>query len=79
MWIRSQDKKDLIDASFFEIDSYKEILASTATVCDYMRIGLYETEKRALQVLDEIQQFIRDCHTTQNDRMFDPVFIMPES
>ena len=41
-------------------------------------LGWYATDTRALQVLDEIQQFIVDCEHCKDNKMFYPVFQMDE-
>ncbi|KOF56643.1 MULTISPECIES: hypothetical protein [Clostridium] len=49
MWIRSQDKKDLLNA-------HRRIHAvDQAVYADSMRIGRYKTNERALEVVDMIQ------------------------
>ena len=53
MWIRSQDKRELIDASHAYVNESNCIIS----VCGeaYCELGKYETRERALEVLDEIQ------------------------
>ena len=52
MWIRSQDKTMLV-----EVREIAKAWGSEIKVNDYP-VGLYETNKRALEVLDEIQNVI---------------------
>lgn len=52
MWIRSQDKKKLIEIHDVTIYHDKQIWAG----CSF--IGEYSTEEKALKVLDEIQKYI---------------------
>ena len=56
MWIRSQDKRELIDASHAYVNEINCIIS----VCGegYCELGEYETKERALEVLDEIQKHI---------------------
>lgn len=55
IWIRSQDKKSLINCTDIRVVSYKD----SCKIWDYKVdevLGTYETESRALEVLDEIQE-----------------------
>lgn len=54
MWIRSQDKKILTDALDLDIDGADQIW------CGCSLLGKYSNEKKALKVLDEIQDAIED-------------------
>lgn len=56
LWIRSQDRKNLILAKDIvvtekSIKVYKETELSTT-------VGIYKTKERAMEVLDEIQNYI---------------------
>lgn len=60
LWIRSQDRKSLKKVSDItthfgnaKFGIYEEMIP----------IGYYETEKRALKILDEIQKIIKWCQT----------------
>lgn len=55
MWIRSQDKKRLIDAADFEIVN-ATIYARTAAT--YATIAKYDRPEQAERVLHEIERFI---------------------
>ena len=70
MWIRSQDKKTLVDASCFEIDEYCEGCEPEGNVIYRLLggfninqhcwlLGAYSTEEKALKVLDKIEEWIR--------------------
>ena len=61
MWIRSQDKKILTEIHDVEIDSVNQIWGSGSF------IGEYSTEKKALKVLNEIQEVIEDNQFTINN------------
>ena len=72
LWIRSQNKKLLckVDSLFIEEESYKRkgryrIMANNGW------LGEYNTLERALEVLDEIQNFIRR-------KDYDGIYIMPK-
>ena len=59
LWIRSQDRKYLISDSqlgYHEKNGQHSILAYIRD--EYRVIGTYKTEKRALEVLDEIQSIL---------------------
>lgn len=67
LWIRSQDKKilekceDLFSAYYSSKKSY--------AICSHknmVTLGLYKTEKRALEVLDEIQNMIHYEYNFEN-------------
>ena len=60
-WVRSQDKETLIKIENISIDSENYIIGNlisddNKSICDYWRLGHYETKERALEVLDEIQK-----------------------
>lgn len=62
LWIRSQDRKQLtkttnleIDYNKYEAGTTKWSIISRLGIDHYNSIGVYDTEKRALEVLDEIQ------------------------
>ena len=79
IWVRSQDKKTLIFASHIYIDMpvNGNQICGISGIDSFVVLGKYITGERALQILDEIQQFIIDCHQCKNDKMFSPVFNMP--
>ena len=52
MWIRSQDRKTLVNLNDLWINNLM-ILSG-----DFCTLGKYKTEERALEVLDNIQSFI---------------------
>ena len=56
LWIRSQDKKDLIKAT--SICMTKEDYDNIGIFVNGCLVGLYKSTQRALEVLDEIQQVI---------------------
>ena len=56
MWIRSQNKKTLVDAGSLFANNLKVFAYDKASVA--YTLGEYETEERALEVLDEIQESI---------------------
>ena len=58
LWIRSQDKKDLIKAT--SICMTKEDYDNIGIFVNGCLVGLYKSTQRALEVLDEIQQVINN-------------------
>lgn len=49
MWIRSHNRKTLIEIHKVELDELNEIF------CNDLYIGEYSTEEKALKVLDDIE------------------------
>jgi hypothetical protein len=85
IWVRTQDKKRLVLANALDCDKSHSYEGDTSyqicaiqEKCLAFLLGTYPTEARALEVLDEIQQFIKDCHSQKDDKWFSPVFEMPE-
>ena len=59
LWIRSQDKKKLVKCESISVGGYKACKDETALWCEQFNCGTYKTEKRALEVLDEIQNILK--------------------
>lgn len=92
LWVRSQDKESLIKIEKIElIYDYlcSEDLQLIHIETDKGRIGSYSTKERALEVLDEIQEYInnncefieRKSHTkmgTYTNKIQMKVYEMPE-
>ncbi|EGT5272716.1 hypothetical protein KWL13_014125 [Clostridioides difficile] len=57
--IRSQDKTDLVKADWINVDK-EYVYAMFGEINNFKEIGKYEDEKRAIQVLNEIQKFIEN-------------------
>ena len=58
LWVRSQDKECLINISNIQY-VYKNNMHGLGTYYDNLKIlGEYKTKERALEVLDEIQNYI---------------------
>lgn len=58
MWIRSQNKRVLMDCSNILIADTGDNIAEHMGDGTCMKLGEYTTEKRCLEVLDEIQMAI---------------------
>ncbi|MCC0781986.1 hypothetical protein IR152_02365 [Clostridioides sp. ES-S-0108-01] len=57
--IRSQDKTNLMEANRIKIDG-GQVYVVFENCIDTIKIGDYESNKRAMQVLDNIQNFIEN-------------------
>ncbi|HBG5343006.1 TPA: hypothetical protein KQG29_000337 [Clostridioides difficile] len=57
--IRSQDKTNLMQASRIKIDGGQVYVVFESSI-DTVKIGDYESNTRAMQVLDNIQNFIEN-------------------
>ena len=60
LWVRSQDREDLIKVDRLAVNDNR-IEANFKLFysgCDYLVLGIYETNERALEVLDEIQEYL---------------------
>jgi hypothetical protein len=71
LWIRSQDRKRLTKATDIRI-GYLNKIGWIIEDCD--ELGIYKTEERALEVLDEIQKKMtnkKGIITTQNKKGID--------
>ena len=59
LWIRSQDRTQLLKTIGLYYDYQQEKHHITCiTENDYYWVGIYKTKERALEVLDEIEEFI---------------------
>lgn len=75
LWIRSQDKKRIIKVEQLEIrEDISDTEEQIYSVCsinfkntygyNFLRLGFYKTEKRALEILDKIQNRIVNLQLT---------------
>ena len=55
MWIRSQDRKSLLEIEDVEIDSINQIWGIDKLLGKYSMLGEYSTSEKALIVFNEIQ------------------------
>lgn len=67
LWIRSQNKKELIPNPQFGIEQCEEryYIVDRYNFGNDFILGEYKSEERALEVLDEIQEFI-ECREKSN-------------
>lgn len=58
MWIRSQDKKDLINSKKLGIRKRlnEHVVVSISEYGDFYPLGSYSSEEKALKVMDELQE-----------------------
>ena len=68
LWIRSQEKESLLKIENISIDNENWILGNlisddNKSICDYWKLGHYETKERALEILDEIDERIMLLNT----------------
>ena len=56
LWVRSQDKNLLI--AVYGISLFQKTIFASNKECKEFILGTYSTEKRALEVLDEIQEVL---------------------
>ena len=67
LWIRSQDRENLLKVDRLDVNDNK-IQANFKAYysgCDYLIIGIYESNDRALEVLDEIQKYLEKMGTDE--------------
>lgn len=73
LWIRSQDKKKLCVAKYFELDNDETGIFCFNRESYSVFVGKYSTKERALEILDEIQNrfhqtFIYDLNCLVSER-----------
>lgn len=62
LWIRTQDKRELLKVNdgFYIANGFSDTTDTFIGLKNIGHIGRYKTEKRALEVLDEINDFIEN-------------------
>ena len=73
LWVRSQDKECLTKVEHLYIDNENKIRQD----CDLI-LGEYKSKKRALEVLDEIQDFIKREDYAGNRYYEGKIYEMPK-
>lgn len=77
LWIRSQDGILLEKAEAIRITDYNSVFG-IAINNDYI-FGVYITEERAVEVLDEIQNFMRDyACVKKTNRLGEEIDLIPK-
>ena len=87
LWIRSQDRKNLIKANALYTDIPDDFgKDSFGVYCDkrdsyvsntLLKIGTYKTKERALEVLDEIQKLMIEYYQSLDYKIV-PIYEMPQ-
>ena len=83
LWIRSQDKMNLVKIRQISLNysNKKQIIANYTPESYensggyYELLGTYETKKRAIEVLDEIQDLLQNAYIGNANRI---VYQMPQ-
>lgn len=93
LWIRSQDRKKLIQVFAIEVDTWKDSNFNKIIISDGNDndLGSYKTKERALEALDEISDVIAKneafvlysnigdfTEMNKKKEVFQPVYIMPQ-
>jgi hypothetical protein len=60
MWIRSQDKKVLVNVTDIWIDDNVIKVSNGTTENSFCSIGLYKSSERAMEILNHIQKLLED-------------------
>ncbi|NFT08284.1 hypothetical protein FDF26_14685 [Clostridium botulinum] len=61
MWIRSQDKKHLINSSFINVSPLYKDGTYKIIIDNQYKVGDYQSEKRCIEILDDITLKMFDC------------------
>lgn len=75
MWIRSQDKEDLRNVNEIEIIKY-DCEKYTTIQGNGCHLGAYLSRKKALKVLDEIQDAIEDTYYYRIDNVGHGAYVL---
>lgn len=66
LWIRSQDKSRLVKCESLSHGVYGSSYEIRVFTNNYdFQIGVYESKERAIEILDEIQNFIENNYQTE--------------
>lgn len=71
LWIRSQNRESLVKVNnvfiYYEFEK-QYVIQSQDNINISYRLGKYKTKKRAIEVLDEIQEYLeRECRKEEID------------
>lgn len=58
LWVRSQDKNVLINTRRIDVDDNNIFCWDEGKYADEVYMGTYKSKERALEVLDEVQEYI---------------------
>lgn len=73
IWVRSQDKEFLMKVDNINLE-LNRLFTFVGGVTTAFTLGTYKSKERAIEVLDEIQEFIMMSKTTQLTTIYE----MPE-
>lgn len=71
LWIRSQDKRTLSivkNITYCQLDGEHALVGYANDACYDFDLGIYKSEERALEVLDEIQNKINEIQESPKTR-----------
>jgi len=72
MWLRSQDKTELIKVNRVQAENYRIYTFPSSDSASWVELGNYDTKQRAMEVLDEIQeQLVKQNNTTFGMKVFE--------
>lgn len=80
LWIRSQDRERLMKVNGFDYVDFNDeyvINGFGTNECDNYDLGIYNSKERTLEVLDEIQNLIKEYYDSIDYRII-PIYEMPK-
>lgn len=79
LWIRSQDKEVLTRVVDIWKDADKNEIWSQSSFAIKNCLGTYKTKERAIEVLDEIQNFMRNyVYVKKTNRLGEEIDLIPK-
>lgn len=75
LWIRSQDKRTLINTRRIDVDDNNIIVWDEGRYANEIYLGIYKTKERAIEILDEIQDLLQNAYIGNVNRI---VYQMPK-
>lgn len=75
LWIRSQDKRTLINTRRIDADDNNIIVWDEGRYANEIYLGIYKTKERAIEILDEIQDLLQNAYIGNVNRI---VYQMPK-
>lgn len=79
LWVRSQDKEVLTRVVDIWKDADKNEIWSQSSFAIKNCLGIYKTKERAIEVLDEIQNFMRNSvYVKKTNRLGEEIDLIPK-
>lgn len=79
LWIRSQDKEVLTRVVDIWKDADKNEIWSKSSFATKNCLGMYKTKERAIEVVDEIQNFMRNyAYAKKTNRLGEEIDLIPK-